>query len=199
VDQPELVPTVAASYVSGHRSGGAGGAKPAPARRIPKGFLAETAPGWTTWKRCRSNRCSPEAPRSYSRGHTQTRRSVCVFDAPGGAPRRISPTATCLTPLLKRRMLISPLFPGRSPGRRSLERDAGLRRGQVQPLPPKRQARRGRVARKRARCVRRWTAEAGSRSRASGSDGRAVLSKLSTVPMSVQQKRACDDGWLKPG
>jgi hypothetical protein len=60
--------------------------------------------------------------RSYSRGHTQTRRSVCVFDAPGGAPRRISPTATCLTPLPKRRMLISPLFPGRSLGSRSLER-----------------------------------------------------------------------------
>jgi hypothetical protein len=97
-DQPELVPTVAASYVSGHRSDGTGGAKPAPTQRSPEGFLAETAPGWTTWKRCRSNRCSPEAPRSYSRGHTQTRRSVCVFDAPEGAPHRISPAATCLTP-----------------------------------------------------------------------------------------------------
>jgi hypothetical protein len=37
---------------------------------------------------------------------------------------------------------------------RPSEGTAGLRRGRMMPLPPKRQARLGRVARKRARCVR---------------------------------------------
>jgi hypothetical protein len=60
-------------YVSDHRSGGAGGA-----RRLlqlagyPEISRAETAPGWTTWKRCRSSgqtrrsgRSTPEVTRRH--------------------------------------------------------------------------------------------------------------------------------------
>lgn len=36
----------------------------------PKILLTETAPGWTTWKRCLSRRFGPEAFPLYSSGHT---------------------------------------------------------------------------------------------------------------------------------
>jgi hypothetical protein len=60
----------------------------------PKMSRAETAPGWTTWKRCLSKPAGPEAGRFYSRGHTQARGSMCVFDAPEGVSHRIAPMAS---------------------------------------------------------------------------------------------------------
>ena len=41
----------------------------------------------------------PEVWPLYSRGHTQAARSVCVFDAPEGAPHRIAPMASGLISL----------------------------------------------------------------------------------------------------
>jgi hypothetical protein len=41
----------------------------------------------------------PEVWPLYSRGHTQATRSVCVFDAPEGAPHRIAPMASGLISL----------------------------------------------------------------------------------------------------
>jgi hypothetical protein len=41
----------------------------------------------------------PEVWPLYSRGHTQAARSVCVFDAPEGAPHRITPMASGLISL----------------------------------------------------------------------------------------------------
>jgi hypothetical protein len=42
---------------------------------------------------------NPEVWPLYSRGHTQAARSVCVFDAPEGAPHRITPMASGLISL----------------------------------------------------------------------------------------------------
>jgi len=74
---------------------------------------------------------------------------VCVFDAPEGAPHRIAPMAL---PDIRPETDGSPtpLSPGRDPVSRPWW-GACLRGGRVQPLLPKRQARRGRVARERAR------------------------------------------------
>lgn len=145
VDQPELVPTVAASYVSGHRSGGAGGARPAPTRRnseelqrSSEELLVETAPGWTTWKRCRSNPSHPEVTRFLlQRSHADTtisvrfqcsRRSTPPDSSDGHLPDSASEETDAHLATL----------PGPEPRETSLEGSAGLRRGQVQPLLPKR-------------------------------------------------------------
>lgn len=61
------------SYVSDHRSGGAGGARACfSGSGYPKIPRAETAPGWTTWERCRSSgqtrrsgRSTPEVTRRH--------------------------------------------------------------------------------------------------------------------------------------
>lgn len=137
-------------------------------KKLPKRLLAETAPGLDNLEALPFEAGYPEVPGLYSRYHTQTRRSVCVFDAPEGPPRRISPTATCLTPL-SRSGCSSRHSPEPKPGRRSLERvHRSSEEGRVQPLLPKRQARRGRVARERARCVRPEPDEQVAVARASG-------------------------------
>lgn len=60
------------SYVSDHRSGGAGGrSRPAPAGGYPKIPGLKRLPGWTTWERCRSSRQARRPGRLYSRGHTE--------------------------------------------------------------------------------------------------------------------------------
>jgi len=109
-NQPELVPTVAASYVSGHRSGGAGGAKPAPTRRnFRRGSWLKRLQVWTTWKRCRSRPVHPEVSRSLLQiSHADTSISVRFRYSRRSTPPDFSdghlPDST-----REERMLISPL------------------------------------------------------------------------------------------
>lgn len=102
----------------------------------PKMSRAETAFRFgQTCKRCLSKPAGPEAGRFYSRGHTQARGSMCVFNAPEGAPHRISPMASgsCRDARAEQARLSRPQQSwGRRPPRRP-----GL------PLSPERQARPG--------------------------------------------------------
>lgn len=105
----------------------------------PKLFLTATAPGWTTWKRCRSigvaRRLARSTPVVTRRHDDQVCVSMLPREHPSGFLRWPLPATRSKTDTL-----ISPLLPGK-PGKSSLERDAGLRRGRVLPESPERQAR----------------------------------------------------------
>lgn len=78
-------------------------------KKLPKRLLAETAPGWTTWKRCRSKPVHPEVPRTLLQiSHADTSISVRFR-----CPRRSTPPDLSDSHLpdsaREERMLTSPL------------------------------------------------------------------------------------------
>lgn len=68
------------SYVSDHRSGGAGGTSACSSWRAIRRYPGlKRLQVWTTWERCRSKSAGPEAGRFYSRDHTEARLITCAF------------------------------------------------------------------------------------------------------------------------
>jgi len=136
---PEVVaPDRIVEHVQHHRSGDAGGARPAPSGTSSggNGFQVRKL-GSSAFRGRPARRRSGSTPVATRRHDDQ----VCVFDAPGGAPHRIAPTAICLiAPSGDGLLTDATLGPGRNPVSRP-RRGAGLRRGQVQPMLPKQQAR----------------------------------------------------------
>lgn len=101
---------------------------------------------WTTWNTLPFGAGHPEVTSPLLR---RVARRHVDHDAFSTLPVRERPVS-CLTATHLRHVRA-----GASSGlNRPSEGTASLRRGRMMPLPPKRQARLGRVARKRARCVR---------------------------------------------
>jgi len=84
-----------------HRSGDAGGARPAPSGTSSGGNGFQVGQLGSSVFRGRPARRRPGSTLVATRRHDD---QVCVFSAPGGVPHRISPTAFCLICSVRRRI-----------------------------------------------------------------------------------------------
>jgi hypothetical protein len=137
---PEVIaPELYCGLRQHRRSGGAGGSRPAPSgSEFRRKRLRVGQPAALPFEARPTRGRSGSTPVATRRHDDQ----VCVFDAPGGAPHRIAPTAICLMyPSGDGWLTVATLaWAGARLSRSPRTGGAGLRGGQVHPLLPKQRA-----------------------------------------------------------